>query len=365
MPPITRRFLLRGSTAALAANSRPAAAAPAAPGLNHHAGHRGLFYGAAIDQTILRTDPAYMAHVPIECSVLVGEASFKWAELHPRPDQFHLENAERLMTYAARHGQRVRGHTLLWHQANPPWLAETLTSENAEKLLAAHISTVVRHFRGRLIHWDVVNEVLRPEDGKPGGLRDSLWFRALGPRMLDVAFHACAEADPHALRVINDYGLDYALPDEEKKRAAMLELLAAMKSRGVPVQAVGLQAHLQAGRGDLEQAVLVRFCNDIAAMSLAIIVTEIDVRDNKLPADITVRDAAVAAHGRAYLDAVLANRAVAGVLTWGLSDRRTWLNDEIPRADHLPQRPLPLDRDLARKPLWQAMADAFDAAPQR
>ena len=52
-----------------------------------------------------------------------------------------------------------------------------------------------------------------------------------------------------------------------------------------------------------------------------------------------------------------------GVLSWGLSDRRTWLNDEIPREDKLPQRALPLDADLRRKPFWTALADAFAAAP--
>jgi endo-1,4-beta-xylanase len=53
------------------------------------------------------------------------------------------------------------------------------------------------------------------------------------------------------------------------------------------------------------------------------------------------------------------------VLTWGLSDRRSWLNDELPRDDKLPQRALPLDSDLQRKPLWSAIADAFNHAPTR
>jgi endo-1,4-beta-xylanase len=73
----------------------------------------------------------------------------------------------------------------------------------------------------------------------------------------------------------------------------------------------------------------------------------------------------VADHGRAWLDAVLPNPAVLGVLSWGISDRHSWLNDKYPRADGLAQRPLPLDEDLNRKKLWSGIAASLDAAPAR
>jgi endo-1,4-beta-xylanase len=270
-----------------------------------------------------------------------------------------------LLSYAARHGLRARGHTLVWHEAVPEWLAAALTSQTGEKLLTGHIHEVVGHFRRRLVHWDVVNEVIAPEDQQPRGLRTSLWYRALGPRYIDLAFQSCAATDPHALRVINEFGLEYAIPWQEKKRGAMLDLLSDLKARNIPVQALGMQAHLDAGEPALDQKVLAKFCEVVASMGLKILITEMDVRDDKLPADIRRRDAAVAAHGRAFLDAVLVNPAVLGVLTWGLSDRHSWLNDKMPRPDRLPQRPLPLDTDLRRKPLWTAMAGAFDTARSR
>lgn len=349
------------ATAGLAATS--AAGAGGTAGLATHAARTGRFYGAAINNRALRQDPDFMAHVPAECAMVVGEGGFKWWDLRPAPDRFDYTLSDRLVGYAEAHRLRVRGHTLLWHEANPAWLARTLAPGNAEALLTEHVRNVAGRYRGRLAHWDVVNEVIEPRDHRPDGLRDSLWLRALGPRYIDLAFRLCAETDPFALRVLNDYGMEYASDDNhEPRRRAMLRLLAALKARGVPVQALGIQAHLDAAEKRLDQKRLARFLDDVAALGLAILVTEFDVNDRSLPADITTRDAGVAAHARAYLDVVLANRAVIGVLSWGLSDRYSSIGHAYPRHDGAQPRPLPLDAELRRKPLWSAMAAAFDAA---
>ena len=62
---------------------------------------------------------------------------------------------------------------------------------------------------------------------------------------------------------------------------------------------------------------------------------------------------------------MLAEPAVRAVVTWGLADKYSWLNTESApwarRGDGKPERPLPLDADLRRKPIWGAIADAFAA----
>ena len=365
---LTRRNAL--GLAGAACVSRPASAAPdpaasGSRGLNDFAMQRNHFYGVALDDGILATDTAYMDHVRSECGIVTGETAFKWAAIRPTQDRYDFTNADALMDYARPRALEVRGHTLLWHGGNPAWLADTLVPANAESLLTKHIETVAGHCRGKVMHWDVVNEVVWPQDKKPLALRDTLWSRAMGPAMLDVAFHACAEADPEPLRFINEYGLDYNWVEDNRKREATLTLLSDMKARGLPVQALGIQAHLDAYVKELDQTMLAKFCSDVASMGLKIVITELDVRDNRLPGDLAVRDAAVASHARAYLDAMLSCPAVLGVLTWGLSDRRSWLNDELPREDKLLQRALPLDSDLHRKPLWSAIAAAFNHAPLR
>ena len=368
---IPRRSLLAAGAVVAGLGLNEAAAQAVAAGdssslaLNARARRKGLFFGTAVNDDHLQSDPALMARVDAECGIVVGESSFKWSQLRPDAEHFDFTSADALLAWATARHIRVRGHTLAWHEGNPDWLEPALTPASAEKLLVDHIKTVVGHFAGKLQHWDVVNEVLNPDDNQPFGLRNSAWLKALGPAYIDIAFRATEAADPKALRVINEFGTDYDIGWQARRRGAMLTLLADLLRRGVPVQAVGLQAHLDAGETTLDQKILSRFIADIAGMGLKVIVTELDVRDQRLPADLRSRDTAVADHARAWLDAVLPNPAVLGVLSWGISDRRSWLNDKFARPDKLAQRPLPLDGDLNRKKLWTAIAASIDSAPAR
>jgi endo-1,4-beta-xylanase len=71
-----------------------------------------------------------------------------------------------------------------------------------------------------------------------------------------------------------------------------------------------------------------------------------------------------------FLDTALDEPAVKMVVTWGLSDRHTWIvrketHESKWRSDGMPSRPLPFDSDLKPKPAFEAIAQAFAHAPQR
>jgi endo-1,4-beta-xylanase len=53
------------------------------------------------------------------------------------------------------------------------------------------------------------------------------------------------------------------------------------------------------------------------------------------------------------------------VMAWGIVDHHSWLQKRAPRADGLPKRPTPYDKDYRAKPLREAIAAAFRAAPKR
>ena len=68
---------------------------------------------------------------------------------------------------------------------------------------------------------------------------------------------------------------------------------------------------------------------------------------------------------RAYLDVVLEQPATISVLTWGLSDKYSWLQNHFPRADGQMVRSTPYDSEIEKKLAWYAIASAIDNAAPR
>lgn len=325
---------------------------------------KGLLYGAAVAQRVLSSDQTFADSVAAECAIVVPENELKWKALRPTPDRFNFAPGDWLLDFARSHNLLMRGHTLVWHRSLPDWFTSTVDSTNAEQILQQHIATVVKHYAG-LHSWDVVNEAINPDDGRADGLRQSPWLQFLGPDYIEIAFRAAHEADPQAMLVYNDYHLDYDTRDQEEKRTAVLKLLERLKSRGTPIHALGMQAHLRGDSTHFNAKKLSTFMHDVASLGLKITITEMDVTDQKLPEDIDTRDRIVAGSYEDYLNVALEQPAVIAVLTWGLSDRYTWIESQKPREDGAPVRPLPLDAQFKRKLAWNAIARAVDSAPSR
>src|SRR5262249_3978591 len=98
---------------------------------------------------------------------------------------------------------------------------------------------------------------------------------------------------------------------------------------------------------------------------LELYITELDVEDIDLPRRVARRDVRVADATRAYLETVLRHPAVKLVASWGLSDLYSFRNEPEFRHWGWSSRPLPLDDRMNRKPMWRAMAQAFENAPMR
>ena len=333
--------------------------------LRERAAAKGLIYGATSQHRILSSDAEFATCFAQECSMLVPENDLKWIGLRPSPDKFDFTAPDWMAKFARERGMLFRGHTLVWHESLPPWFQETVNRQNAEQFLVKHIETVAGRYTGQMHSWDVVNEAIYPNDRRSDGLRKTPWLEFLGPDYIELAFRVAAAADPQALLFYNDFGLDYDTPEDEAKRTAVLRLLERLKSRGTPVHALGVQAHLSGDESRFNARKLRNFLHDVASLGLKILITELDVTDKNLPENTGVRDRIVATAYEDYLSAVLDEPAAIGVLTWGLSDRYTWLSEFAPRADGAPVRSLPLDAELKRKLAWNALARAFDRAPVR
>lgn len=326
---------------------------------------KGLLYGAAVNWSRLLDDPAYAQAIIDECGILVPENELKWSRIRPGPATFEFHAADGLIGFAEEHGLRFRGHPLVWHAALPPWFHEVVGPANAEAILVDHISRVCTRYSGRVHSWDVVNEAIYPAHGRADRMRVSPWLEFLGPDYVELAFYAAAEADPDAVLVYNDTRVDYATPEHAARREGVLRLLENLVASNVPIHALGIQAHLWGHESRFDPDAFTSFLRAVGDLGLDIYITEMDVTDQRLPGDITRRDQLVAKVYRDYLDAVLAVESVKVIMTWGLSDRYTWLKGTRPRRDGRAVRPLPLDDRMVRKPAWAAIAAAFDAARPR
>lgn len=329
------------------------------PGLRSRA--RGFLYGSAA-ATFQFKDGDFTQALAHEAAMLVPEYELKRGTVEAVRGRYDFSGGDQLLAFADAHGQMLRGHTLLWHHANPDWLEAEVASTRDIALLTDYIAAVAGHYRGRMHSWDVVNEIIAPEDGRSDGLRKTLWLDAFGPSYVDTAFHAAKEADPSALLVYNDWGCEMAAPENDRFRAATLDFLESARARGVPIEALGVQGHLAAFGHPVDQGKLRVFLDRVASLGLKILVTEHDVDDSGGPSDIAQRDRAVADASRRFLDVALDCPATVAVLTWGLSDRFLAPQGWHDRLWQGTPRKLPLDPDLAPTPMWHAMAETFAAA---
>jgi endo-1,4-beta-xylanase len=174
-----------------------------------------------------------------------------------------------------------RGHCLIWWNGLPKWFNSYVNQKNAEQVMVKHISTVVKHYAGRVYSWDVVNEPLH-NDGRPDGLRRKPWVDLLGPQYIDIAFHAAADADPKARLVLNECYIEHNTPGEIGRRATLLALATRLKKAGVPITTIGMQSHLR-GATPLDGPGLTRFMKQIQDLGLDMMVTELDVDDVDVP----------------------------------------------------------------------------------
>jgi len=334
--------------------------------LGAHGAAHGLLYGCAVNMNALGADAAYAALIREQCRIVVAENAMKWGALRPSADGFNFDQADALVAFAESNRMKIRGHNLVWHQSNPKWLEATATKENARDLLVTHIETVAGRYAGRMHSWDVVNEAIHVEEGRPDGLRNSLWLRLIGEEYIELAFKTAREADPQALLTYNEYGIEEETRAGEQKRAAVIEMLRRMAARRVPVDAVGVQSHIAAGTtGVAYGAGLMRFIAAARELGLQVFITEMDVNDRALAADEPGRDAAVAAAYKQYLELALGDPAVRAVLTWGITDRYTWLDHEDGRVDGKPERPLLFDTEGKAKAAVFAVREAFDQRGQK
>ena len=300
-------------------------------------------------------------------NLVVAENECKMGNIYRGPDQFDFTGPDRLLKFARENKQDMRWHTLVWHQQSPKWIFDDgkggkASKEQLEERLKHYIMTVGERYKNDICSVDVVNECI---SDKNFVLRDgadrSQWFDILGPDYVDKTFFWAKEAFPNSSLVINDYNLEMF----EGKRMGMYNFVKGMLERGVPVDTIGLQMHINIQNPPVSE--IEKTIELYASLGLNVIVTEMDIsayvdKDFEHPDPRREYD-------KAFLDEQ-ANRyaqvfecfkryakqgILKDVLLWGITDRMTWKNN-FP-APGRTDAPLLFDNEGNPKPAFDKLLE--------
>jgi len=307
---------------------------------------------------------AELANIKANYNVVTPENCMKPQPTHPAEDTYNWTTPDALVQWCQENNIKVWGHTLAWHSQTAGWFfqpgvdGQPLTRERAMERLKNHILTVVGRYKGKIIGWDVVNEAIN--DGGTGdteNLRNSPWFKAIGPDFLTLAFQWAHEADPNAQLYYNDYNIEQGAVENKGKHASSMLLLKRLIKEGAPINGVGIQGHwhLNTNIPDVEKAI-----SNYASLGLKVSISELDVTSTGTNSGAfpvgggggTASDEAFVQQAQVYaklFDIFNRNsKSISRVTFWGISDRRSWRSG---------QRPLVFDGQLQPKPALQMIID--------
>jgi endo-1,4-beta-xylanase len=351
----TRRSLLKAAAVlplAAGAAARPADAMRPAD---------SRLYGSAVRADRLGEDRALQAAVIQDCGWITPEIDFKWNALEYRRDGWWFERADALVGFARANGKLLRGHTLLWDQSTPDWAKADMAERRDWALVERWFAQALGRYGRDACEWDVVNEPIDTEGGD-ADMRRTCFQRAFGSEYVERALRLASTLAPGLRLIVNEYGLDYTNHVERDRRRAFIALVERLLARGVPLHGVGVQAHLDLAKGPLDAAAITEMLRTFDSMGLTVTITELDVREADRALPIGARDAAVADEVRRYLDIVLAEPVVRGVVTWGVSDRDSWLQEDIGASSPTAlNRGLPRDAAFQPKPVYWALRESLEA----
>jgi endo-1,4-beta-xylanase len=278
----------------------------------------------------------------------------KMGYLHPQENTFTFGQADDFVSFAHANGIDVHGHTLIWHaDYQVPAFMTSYTGDFAA-MLKNHVQTIVAHYQGRVVSWDVVNEALA-DDGQPtvdNILRSSVFSQKMGQAFIDQAFVNARAVDPQVDLFYNDYNIEAG----GRKTANLLSMIDGMKSRGVPITGVGFQMHVTIDWPSI--TAIESSLKAVADRGLKVKISEMDVSMKSAYTSFTP-DAAIRQQQRyhdiiaAYLRAVPAAQR-AGITVWGVWDADSWINQ--PGS---PDWPLLFDANFQPKPALQGFKDAL------
>ncbi|WP_370087368.1 non-reducing end alpha-L-arabinofuranosidase family hydrolase [Streptacidiphilus sp. MAP12-16] len=292
----------------------------------------GRYFGTAVAAGRLG-DSTYSSILDREFNAITPENEMKWDTTEPSRGSFNFGPGDSIVNHASAHGQKMRGHTLVWHSQLPNWVSSISDANTLRSVMDNHITTEMTHYKGKIYAWDVVNEAFA--DGGSGQHRSSVFQNVLGNGFIEEAFRTARNTDSSAKLCYNDYNIENWT---DAKTQGVYNMVKDFKSRGVPIDCVGFQSHFGAGG---PPASFQTTLSDFAALGVDVQITELDIAQ---------------ASATAYTNTVQACLNVArctGITVWGIRDSDSWRTGE---------NPLLFDNNGNKKPAYNAVLTTLAGA---
>jgi endo-1,4-beta-xylanase len=311
-------FSLRVETA----DGRPAAGVAVEARLVRHA----FLFGTCVNTDLLRAQTengAKYRQILLEhFSGLVDENSMKWYAIEKERGQIDFSGADAILAFAAEHGLPLRGHCLHWSKQKfaKPWVQALAVGDLRDAMLA-QIDRTVAHAKGKVVAWDVFNELL---DG-------DYFQKRLGTNITAEVFQRAAASDPEVPLFVNEYHII----DSDERVETYLALIADLKAQGAKIDGIGVQEHAaerfaaapktdvaedkpeRASPGSLDPWAVWRRLDRLASTGLPIHLTEISAKTESG----THRADAL----EIFMRTAFAHPDVEAILLWGFWEKSHWL----------------------------------------
>jgi endo-1,4-beta-xylanase len=289
-----------------------------------------------------------------EFATVDGEPNwvFNDGSLRPTPTTFDYTNMDKVVQFAQANKMPIQMHHLIWGEEK--WLPAWLKNGNYSKqqlldIIHYHISNVAGHYKGQVREWSVVNEAFTRGE-HVNGLHD-WWADHVGDTSyIDDAFIWAHQADPNAKLILNDFQNE----SENPVSNAEYNYVKDAKARGVPIDGIGLQMHIDATYPPKKEDVI-KNMQRFNAIGVKTYITEFDVNLNQVKGDATVRNRL---QSQIYYDmarACIESKSCPSFAQLGITDKETWYND----LGWTKSEPLMFDRKYHTKPDFYAFRRAW------
>lgn len=247
---------------------------------------------------------AYRDFLVKYCNRAVFENDLKWFGWQNRRNRADVFRA---LDWLDERQIDVRGHCLVWpswRNSTPRWRELASNPEALDAAIREHIRDEASALRGRVVDWDVVNEIHDNND----------ILKILGDDILVDWFQEARAADPNARLFINDYGILSGEGLDRRKQTSYFRAIKKLIDAGAPIGGIGMQSHF--GQTATPPERLLEILDRFAELGLPISITEhdVDAADKAFQAEFT----------RDFLTAAFSHPAVDEILVWGFWERSHW-----------------------------------------